>query len=82
MTGIIENSVWAIDREREEFSNRQALLELARKNAMPNDWFVYLDADERVEVDWRVLLNSKADAIDAACAMLSPTPPIPKITTD
>jgi glycosyltransferase involved in cell wall biosynthesis len=60
---IIENKKWGLQRTYEEFSNRQQLLEAARKNASPGDWFVYLDADERIEFDWNKLKNTKAGAV-------------------
>ncbi len=61
--GIIENKNWQQDREHEEFSNRQELLVLGQKNADFNDWFVYMDADERIEFDWSLLATTDKDAV-------------------
>jgi len=49
---VIENKEWDLNRERAEYENRAAILNEAKKIAKPWDWFVYLDADERVEFDW------------------------------
>lgn len=44
--GIVEGGEWDTDRERAEHENRQAVLERAQRTALPDDWFVYFDADE------------------------------------
>lgn len=56
---IIEGKNWDVNRERAEYQNRQNILQLARKNASPEDWFIYMDADERIEFDFSKL--SKLD---------------------
>jgi len=45
--GIIEAKEWDTDRIRAEYTTRQAVLELARKDNP--DWFIYVDADERID---------------------------------
>lgn len=51
--GIIRGAVWDTNRERAEYQNRQAVLDLARRSSQlkSDDWFVYMDADERLEFD-------------------------------
>lgn len=49
---LILGKNWDINRERAEYQNRQAILNEAKKFADEDDWFVYLDADERIEFDW------------------------------
>ena len=46
---VIEGKFWDKKRERAEFENRATILKEAKKAASPDDWFVYLDADERIE---------------------------------
>jgi len=53
--GIIKARSWDSDRKRAEWQNRKAVLELAQKHASPNDWFVYMDADERIDFDFSIL---------------------------
>ena len=48
----IRGESWSIDRLAEEFKNRQAVLDLARNNVEPDSWFIYMDADERIDMDW------------------------------
>ena len=60
---VIKGSLWDENRARAEFENRQSLLTAAKKHAKPNDWFVYLDADERVEFDWSFIKNFSDDVI-------------------
>lgn len=45
--GIIEAKDWDLDRQRAEWTTRQAVLELAQKD-LP-DWIIYVDADERID---------------------------------
>ncbi len=63
VTGIIECKIWEEERLNAETKNRQKLLELAQQNATENDWFVYIDADERIEFDWDILNSTKANAV-------------------
>ena len=60
---VLRGEVWDRDRERAEHQNRQAVLEAARRTAGPDDWFVYLDADERVEFDWERLHHYPQDVL-------------------
>ena len=55
--GIIEGAAWDSDRARAEWQNRKAVLELGRKQAGPDDWFVYMDADERIDFDFSLLAH-------------------------
>jgi glycosyltransferase involved in cell wall biosynthesis len=52
---VIRGSCWDNDRERAEFENRQTLISRAKKFPDKNEWFVYLDADERIEFDWSMI---------------------------
>lgn len=63
----IRNYKWDPDREHAENRNRNILLKLALENADPNDWFVYMDADERIEFDWEYFRSFclRFDTIDA-----------------
>jgi len=60
---VIEGKEWDINRERAEFTNRGVALKKAMLFAKPNDWLVYIDADERIEYDWNKLIGAKFDAI-------------------
>lgn len=60
---IIKGSLWDENRARAEFENRHTLLMEAKKYAKPTDWFVYLDADERIEFDWNFIKNFNDDVI-------------------
>lgn len=62
---VIEGKYWDSDREKAEFENRQSLLTEAQKFANENDWFVYIDADERIEFDWNSIagFNENAAAV-------------------
>jgi glycosyltransferase involved in cell wall biosynthesis len=48
---VIEGDSWDENRERAEFQNRQMLIDLVIKddNIGPDDWVLYVDADERIE---------------------------------
>lgn len=61
VTEVIESSKWDNNRARAEWQNRQHLLEVAQKYANQNDWFVYMDADERIDFEFKDL--NKYDAI-------------------
>lgn len=66
--GFLRGTNWDQDRERAEHINRQAVLERALESAGPDDWFVYFDADERVEgIDHAIFFNKNIDAI--ACKL-------------
>lgn len=65
---VIIASIWDPDREKMEWMARQRILERAQKDALPDDWFVYFDADERLYFDaWNLLFDKKIDAI--ACRL-------------
>jgi glycosyltransferase involved in cell wall biosynthesis len=58
---VQEGKQWSINRLDEEYKNRQSVLELAR-NSVENDcWFIYMDADERIEMDWDLFHNSESN---------------------
>lgn len=59
---VIKGSTWSPNRLVEEYSNRQQLFLEAKKILGSNDWFVYMDADERIEFDWSEL-NDNIDAV-------------------
>lgn len=52
VTDILIGTSWSTDRTMAETINRNRLLDHARKDAKAGDWFVYMDADERIEYDW------------------------------
>ena len=60
---IIEWKTHDTDREKAEFENRQAVLALWQKNAWPDDRFVYMDADERLEYDRSSLQDLSHDVL-------------------
>lgn len=62
---VIERSFWDEDREKAEWVNRQIALDRAKKDAQPEDWFVYFDADEFI-YDF-TLQDLKGDAV--ACKL-------------
>lgn len=65
--GIIKGDIWDVNRERAEYQNREAVLVLARNEGdlSPDDWFIYMDADERIEFEFTDLKTNphKIDAI-------------------
>lgn len=60
---VIHGKNWDKDRARAEFENRATVLNEAKKTANENDWFVYIDADERIEYDWTDIYNLSSDVI-------------------
>lgn len=60
---VIRGKTWDKNRERAEYENRAAILNEAKKIASVEDWFVYLDADERIEYDWKRLYFFPNDVI-------------------
>jgi len=65
---LIEGQTWDVDRERAEWMNRQKVLERAQRDAGPDDWFIYFDADERLFFDeWKLLFTPDIKAI--ACQL-------------
>lgn len=60
---IIHGKMWDKDRKRAEWQNRAELLKEGKKYASPDDWFVYIDADERIEFNFYKLLLMPKDVI-------------------
>lgn len=60
---VIRGTVWDKNRAKAEFENRAAILKEAKKFTSNDDWFVYLDADERIEYDWSKLYEYPKDVI-------------------
>jgi len=61
---VLENKTWSTeDRPMAETHDRKKLLEYARQNANKDDWFVYIDADERIEFDWELLKKANFNAV-------------------
>jgi 2-polyprenyl-3-methyl-5-hydroxy-6-metoxy-1,4-benzoquinol methylase len=60
---VVHGAYWDSNRGRANYENRAAVLAAAKKEARPQDWFVYLDADERVEYNWADLFDLPEDAI-------------------
>tara|TARA_R110001592_G_scaffold123185_4_gene330799 strand:+ start:5887 stop:6600 length:714 start_codon:yes stop_codon:yes gene_type:complete len=58
---VIEGDFWDPNRAVAEYENRHHLWLAAKERLQPNDWFVYMDADEVIEFDWSTL----SDDIDA-----------------
>jgi len=53
---IVSSDKWDENREHAENGNRNKLLNAAMKYSnLYDDWFVYMDADERIEFDWSSL---------------------------
>lgn len=50
---IIKSDSWSPNRLVEEYKNRQAVLDLARNMVESDCWFIYMDADERIDMDWK-----------------------------
>jgi glycosyltransferase involved in cell wall biosynthesis len=57
VSAILSNRNWSSDRPLAETENRRQLLEFAQKYSPDTDWFIYMDADERIEFDWQILNN-------------------------
>src|SRR6266850_1535353 len=60
---VVHGAYWDSNRGRANYENRAAVLAAAQKEADPQDWFVYLDADERVEFNWSDLFDLPEDVI-------------------
>jgi len=60
---VITNKTWDENRERAEFENRAALLSKVKEYAGEKDWLVYVDADERIDFDWKILGTLPADVL-------------------
>jgi len=65
---VLETEHWDPDREKMEWMHRQRILERAKQNAEPDDWFVYFDADERIYFNnWPLFFEEGIGAI--ACRL-------------
>lgn len=66
---VIEGEFWDPDREKAEWFNRQMALTRAKQDAGPDDWFVYMDADEHIYnfEQYELFLDPKIKAI--ACRL-------------
>jgi glycosyltransferase involved in cell wall biosynthesis len=62
VTSVVQGQSWDSFRARAEFENRHAVYMEASKHLSENDWFVYMDADERIEFNWEKL-NNNLDAV-------------------
>lgn len=60
---IVMGNEWDKNRWNAEYQNRHQLYIQAAKIANPNDFIVYMDADERIEFDWTILNETNADYI-------------------
>lgn len=60
---VILGQSWDKNRKRAEFENRKHLLNAATAWAEDDDWFVYMDADERIEFPWETLKELPATVI-------------------
>lgn len=58
---IIKNVHWDKNREIAETYDRDYLLKAAQRVFFDADWFVYMDADERIEFDFKKLKTIPAD---------------------
>lgn len=58
---VVESKDWNLNRAQAEYQNRQILLEAGQRHANQNDWFVYMDADERIDFEFEHL--DRYDAI-------------------
>ena len=61
--GVVRGTHWDSNQGRANYENRAAVLAAAQKESCPQDWLVYLDADERVEFDWSDLFDLSDDVI-------------------
>jgi len=60
---IIENKNWSEDRLTAEYASRQELFLEAKRHLGEDDWFVYMDADERIVCDSLREMMRNADVI-------------------
>lgn len=61
--GTIQGTIWDTDREKAEWEHREKIYQIAAVSAEPWDWFIYFDADERMELDKKFLYDTKNDYI-------------------
>lgn len=64
--GIVCGTSWDTNRERAEYENRQKVFLYARNNANLNgdDWFIYMDADERIDFDFSLFKKDLHNNVD------------------
>ena len=67
---IIYGKTWDTNRKRAEWQNRDALLARAKHFADSDDWFIYMDADERIEFDFSILKTLPEDVIGIRMKLL------------
>lgn len=60
---VLVKYVWEPDRTIAQARDRDRVLKAARKYGGADDWFVYMDADERIDFDWLVLEGLSAGAV-------------------
>lgn len=60
---VLRRETWDRDRVMAQGRHRGMVLNAARKYGGPDDWFVYMDADERIEFDWKVLARIPEGAV-------------------
>ncbi len=60
---VVRGELWDGNRGRAEYAGRAVLLARGKREAGPRDWFVYMDADERIEFDWSSLLLCPDDVV-------------------
>jgi glycosyltransferase involved in cell wall biosynthesis len=68
---VVEGKSWDKDRENAEFENRQEVFLYAKRHAdiKHDDWFIYMDADERIDLDWD-LFKRYSNTVDAVMMKL------------
>ena len=60
---VISGLHWDKNRKRAEWQNRSVLLDEAKRWSISKDWFVYLDADERIDYDFSKLKDLPTEVI-------------------
>lgn len=63
VTKVICGTWWDPNRKRAEWQNRLQLVKAAQVIANKNDWFIYMDADERIEFDWEIIKHLPSTVI-------------------
>ncbi|MFN8060731.1 MAG: glycosyltransferase family 2 protein [Vicinamibacterales bacterium] len=60
---VVRGAFWDANRGRADYATRASLLAAAQASEEPADWFVYIDADERIEYDWSRLGRLDPDVL-------------------
>jgi glycosyltransferase involved in cell wall biosynthesis/tetratricopeptide (TPR) repeat protein len=60
---VVVGEFWDGNRGRANYTNRAAVLARGKRDARPQDWFVYMDADERIDFNWSTLLSLPNDVL-------------------